>query len=133
MPLTVAITLGSPALFLALQALLVVGGLRASRVGAPWLRRALVAAAPVGLCVSYAFWRDVLAPRVLGLPYHRCVHELLTDTVALGPAALMTLAATACTLCTPLAHGAPALSARLFRAATLGHASALVLVAAHLV
>ena len=34
----------------------------------------------------------MVAPRVLALPYHHCVYELLTDTPAMGLAGAMTLA-----------------------------------------
>ncbi|HKQ61754.1 MAG TPA: hypothetical protein VJS92_10705, partial [Candidatus Polarisedimenticolaceae bacterium] len=47
------------------------------------------------LFVAHAAWTSELAPRVLGLPYHHCIYELLTDTLALGPAALMAVAGSA--------------------------------------
>ena len=40
-------------------------------------------------------WVDVLAPRVLRLPYHHCVYELITGTPALGLAALLAIAGSA--------------------------------------
>jgi hypothetical protein len=52
----------------------------------------------VNLAVTYDAWAGVLAPRVLGLPYHHCVYELLTNTLALGPAAICAVAGNACLL-----------------------------------
>ena len=34
-------------------------------------------------------WREVIAPRALGLEFHRCAYELVTRSIALGPIALL--------------------------------------------
>ncbi len=34
-------------------------------------------------------WRDAVAPRALGLEFHRCAYELVTRSLALGPVALL--------------------------------------------
>lgn len=70
----------------------------AARLGRTGIRQgtagslvAIVAAlfAANNLVITHAAWTVHLAPRVLGLPYHHCVYELLTDTIALGPAAAL--------------------------------------------
>jgi hypothetical protein len=48
------------------------------------------------LVVAHWAWIEALAPKVLQLPYHHCLYELLTDTPALGLAALMTVAGNGC-------------------------------------
>ncbi|MCP3916382.1 MAG: hypothetical protein GY711_12565 [bacterium] len=85
---------GSPAMTLALH----LGLLVATVLACLAARRAqrtplagLVALAALGVaCVVVTFraWPDAVAPLVLGLPYHHCLYELLTDTPAFGPAAL---------------------------------------------
>jgi len=89
---------GAPWVFWSAQLLLALAlGLR-GRAGTVWGVRGVrlgkfsdlaLAALACGMAwISYAFWRDQLAPAVLGLPYHRCVYELLTETRGLGFAAL---------------------------------------------
>ncbi len=34
-------------------------------------------------------WREAVAPRALGLEFHRCAYELVTRSIALGPVALL--------------------------------------------
>lgn len=41
-------------------------------------------------------WIDIVAPIVLQLPYHHCIYELLTDTTALGLAAILAIAGHGC-------------------------------------
>jgi hypothetical protein len=107
----------------------------------PMARLALVALALANLAVTQWAWLDAVAPRVLGLPYHHCVYELLTRAPAMGVAALLTIAGNLA------AAGAPLLAAlrrraaaavdpavrRLLRVAALALASALLVVAIHLV
>ena len=60
-------------------------------------KRALAGFRPWGLCaltlasgwVDLIAWGEVIAPRALGLEFHRCALELLTDSIALGPTALL--------------------------------------------
>jgi hypothetical protein len=97
---------------------------------------ALALAGVANLWVSHVFWRDELAPRVLGLPYHRCVYELLTDTRALGLAALFLLMATACVVWPPLLRRAPGgeqVGRALYRAGAWLQLSSLLLVVLHVV
>jgi len=77
---------------------LLFGGGAATIAAALWLRRsrgtalAVVALAVFTLIqvpVAVQVWVDVVAPSVLGLPYHHCPYELVTETLALGPAAAM--------------------------------------------
>lgn len=134
--------LGHPAAFVALQFALLAGAgwlgrsSAVRRTARTWLGRALALAAAVNLAVSHAFWRDELAPRVLGLPYHRCVYELLTDTRALGLAALLALGAMACAAWPPFLRGAPEgerVGMGLYRAGFVLHLSSLLLVIVHAV
>lgn len=126
--------LGAPAVFAATHALLLVALLRAARRGAGAAEAAGVAGlASFAAVVAFGFSRDTLAPRVLGLPYHRCAHELLTDTLALGPAALLFGAGIVAAVLAPLASGAALITARLHTFAALATASALLVVAIHFV
>jgi hypothetical protein len=50
------------------------------------------------LFLGYWTWKYFLAPRVLQLPYHFCVYELITDTWAMGLAAALLVAGSACLL-----------------------------------
>lgn len=134
--------LSQPALFGALQLVLLIGASWLGRTaeGPPiaraWLAMALAFAGAANLAVTHAFWRDELAPRVLGLPYHRCIYELLTDTRALGFAASLLLGATACVLWPPLLRRAPEgarVGARLYRVGFVLHLSSLLLVGVHLI
>ena len=134
--------LAEPTTFGGLQLLLLVGawwlarGAAARRNAPKWLGPTLALAAAANLWVSHAFWRDELAPRVLGLPYHRCVYELLTDTRALGLAALLSLMATACVVWPPLLRGAPGgerVGRELYRTGALLQLSSLLLVIVHVV
>ena len=47
--------------------------------------------APAGLAVAGGAWHAVVAPRVLELPYHHCVYELVTDLPVMGLAAGLTV------------------------------------------
>lgn len=71
---------------------------RARRGGAPLAGArplALAAAGLVNLAATRVAWHDSVAPRVLQLPYHHCVYELLTDIPVMGFAAMLTVAGTA--------------------------------------
>ena len=79
-------------LWLAAKSGLVVFGLSTTRraggphAGAAWM----LAAASLAIgALDLVTWREVLAPRALGLEFHRCAYELVTRSVALGPAALV--------------------------------------------
>lgn len=50
------------------------------------------------LVLTRWIWLEEVAPRVLQLPYHHCVYELLTDVPALGFAAALMVAGNACLL-----------------------------------
>lgn len=88
---------GSPAVLFALYALLglvtAAGTLFFARTGFP-VRRGRSASAGLALVGGAALlstwpaWSDWVAPRVLQLPYHHCLYELLTDTAAFGLAAV---------------------------------------------
>ena len=62
----------------------------------------VVALALANILLTYRVWFGVVAPRVLELPYHHCIYELLTDTLALGPAALLAVSGTGALLCPAL-------------------------------
>lgn len=49
----------------------------------------------INLFVTHWSWIDAVAPRVLGLPYHHCLYELLTGTPGLGVAALLAVVGSA--------------------------------------
>ncbi len=49
----------------------------------------LAGLAIANLLVTQWGWIDAVAPRVLRLPYHHCIYELITDMPALGVAALL--------------------------------------------
>lgn len=134
--------LAHPASFALLQLVLLAGAAWMGRSDArhrgarAWFGPLLALAGAANLAVSHAFWRDELAPRVLGLPYHRCVYELLTDTRALGLAALLLLGATACAVWPPLLRGArdgARVGVALYRAGFVLHLSSLLLVVVHVV
>jgi len=134
--------LAHPASFALLQLVLLVGAPWMGRAAAvhrsarAWLGPLLTVAAAANLAVSHAFWRDELAPRVLGLPYHRCVYELLTDTRALGLAALLLFGATCSAAWPPLLRSAPEgerVGVALYRSGFVLHISSLLLVAVHVV
>ena len=89
-----------------------------------------------GMIEWFVLVRDELAPRVLGLPYHRCVYELLTDTRALGLAALLLFGATCSAAWPPLLRSAPEgerVGVALYRSGFVLHISSLLLVAVHVV
>ncbi|HTF86988.1 MAG TPA: hypothetical protein VK843_01170 [Planctomycetota bacterium] len=50
---------------------------------------ALCASATAIAVLDLDAWREVIAPRALGLEFHRCAYELVTRSIALGPAALL--------------------------------------------
>ncbi len=83
-----AATLG--AYFIAGAALVAVATLLARRRRAThWVPAGLVGLLGLAnLVITQWSWIDAVAPRVLGLPYHHCPYELITDTPALGFAAL---------------------------------------------
>jgi len=96
---------GNLALYCAVSALAVACAVFASRAPdaqsrwrTPAAALALAVLAVANLFVTYSTWLAVVAPRVLGLPYHHCVYELLTDTPALGLAAVLSCAGNACLL-----------------------------------
>ena len=43
------------------------------------------------LLITYINWKQQVAPIVLQLPYHHCIYELITDTPAMGLAAVLAL------------------------------------------
>jgi hypothetical protein len=64
---------------------------RATAGRAPWSW--LVAALALAhLYFAGGAWLDAVAPRVLGLPYHHCVYEVVTRAPAMGLAAALTIA-----------------------------------------
>lgn len=139
----------SPAKTLALYGLLnvvvIVLALRQASAASPLrslaARVALVVLPPAGLVLSQWAWLDAVAPRVLGLPYHHCVYELLTRTPALGLAALLTIAGHLAALAAPALltlrrRAAAAVDdalRRLLRFAALALTSVLLVVAIHLI
>ncbi len=77
----------------------VFGRFRYSRGGASVGRpfAVLLALAAVGnLIVTRAAWLDHVAPRVLGLPYHHCIYELITDYPMMAFAAALSLTGNLC-------------------------------------
>jgi hypothetical protein len=112
-----------------------------SRWRASWSVSALAVLAVANLCVTYATWVAVVAPRVLGLPYHHCVYELLTDTPALGLAAVLACLGGACAIwplgLAPWKRRAPEVVERLqssvYAAGALATASSLIIVLVHVV
>jgi len=108
---------------------------------APLAAIALVVLACANLVVAQWAWLDAVAPRVLGLPYHHCLYEVVTRAPAMGLAAILTiggnLAAAGAPLLRLLRRRAPAavddVTRALLRFAALALASALLVVAVHLV
>jgi hypothetical protein len=97
----------------------------------------------VGAC-AVAFldldaWRTTIAPRALGLEFHRCAYELVTRSVALGPVALLSALAHLALLALPLLalvharapEGTRRTTSRLTAAAALAFATELLAVAVH--
>jgi len=109
------------------------------------LRRVAVALLALAfLVVAQWTWLDAVAPRVLGLPYHHCLYEVVTRAPMMGVAALATIAggaALALAAALSFARGAtPDASAtiaevarRLERAAGLALAASLLIVVVHVV
>jgi len=64
--------------------------------GCVWVGLALIPLA--NLVVTRWAWLDTVAPRVLQLPYHHCIYELITDIPALSFAAVMALLGNGCLL-----------------------------------
>jgi hypothetical protein len=104
--------LGAPGLTVVLYYLLsaaVIGGAAylywklpgKNRLEAVVLPACLVALGALNLIVTRQAWLETVAPRVLELPYHHCVYEVLTEAPALALAALMTLAGNGCLLWPP--------------------------------
>ncbi|MBT8484110.1 MAG: hypothetical protein HKO59_12300 [Phycisphaerales bacterium] len=101
---------------------------------AAWL---LVAGVAVSLLLTHWAWVDVVAPRVLRLPYHHCTYELLTDTIALGPAAVLTIFGHVAVVMPPwlaiAGAQSPRWDGRLYRTGAIAIVSSLVIVGLHLV
>jgi hypothetical protein len=102
---------------------------------------ALAALALVNLVVAQWTWLDAVAPRVLGLPYHHCIYEVVTRAPAMGLAAVLTIAGNLAAVGAPLLltarRRAPAavdlLARRLLRGSAGALLSALLVVAIHLI
>ena len=80
--------------YFGLHAAVVGLALHARRKDSPVLPFLLAVLALTNIVVTYRVWFEVIAPRVLELPYHHCVYELFTDTLALGPAAMLAVCGT---------------------------------------
>lgn len=84
-------------------------------------------------------WREVIAPRALGLEFHRCAYELVTRSIALGPVALLAALAHLGLFALPLLavvrsrepDGVRRVCAWVAGAAALGLASELIALAVH--
>ncbi|NOS99970.1 MAG: hypothetical protein HOP29_05030 [Phycisphaerales bacterium] len=63
-----------------------------------WIPGALSLLGAGNLFLTGRVWSDTVAPRVLQLPYHHCVYELITDVPAMTLAALVAVAGHACLL-----------------------------------
>jgi hypothetical protein len=72
------------------------GRLRRSRASLLLAALALLAAANLGLTAGA--WLDAIAPRLLGLPHHHCVYELVSGSPDLALAAALAIAGNACLL-----------------------------------
>ncbi|MEO6711597.1 MAG: hypothetical protein ABI054_02420 [Planctomycetota bacterium] len=85
-------------------------------------------------------WREVIAPRALGLEFHRCAYELVTRSIGLGPVALLAalahLALFALPLCAVLRSSEPEgvrlASSWIAGASALGLVSEQIALAAHI-
>ena len=106
-----------------------------------WAIPAVLSAVGVAnLFVTHWCWIDVVAPRVLQLPYHHCLYELITDFPAFSIAALLTVLGNG-GLVWPLLLGvwrrrAPdvvaALQRRVYALCAVALASAALIVAVHM-
>lgn len=116
---------------------------RSKREHSPWRSTpaslAFAVLAIANLLATHAAWLAIVAPRVLGLPYHHCLYELVLDTPMLGSAALLACAGIAC-LVLPLCLAAwrprvptvvEPLQAAVFSAAAFSLASSLAIVLVH--
>lgn len=100
----------------------------------------LVGLGTLGLYLGWTVGWEVLSPRVLHAPAHRCLYELITDTRMLGLAAALTIAALGCLswpLMLALLPGADAglvapVQRRIYGACAIALAAATVMVAAYL-
>jgi hypothetical protein len=96
------LAIDAPAIALAsyygLHAAVILFALRARHESRRALVFLVVALALANVLLTYRVWFGVVAPRVLELPYHHCIYELLTDTLALGPAALLAVCGTGAVL-----------------------------------
>jgi len=85
-------------------------------------------------------WREAVAPRALGLEFHRCAYEIVTRSVALGPVALLAALAHLGLCALPLLalvrarepDGVRRASAWIAGAAALGFGTELLALAVHL-
>jgi hypothetical protein len=113
-----------------------------ARATGPRVGVALLAAA--FLVVAQWAWLDAVAPRVLGLPYHHCLYEVVTRAPMMGVAAMATIfggvapwlaaALSFARGATPEATGTITDSVRLLeRAAALALAASLLIVVVHIV
>ena len=93
------------------------------------------------LWITRWVWIDLVAPRVLELPYHHCLYELVTDIPAFSLAAVLAVVGHGC-LCWPVAleffRGRQPDSVRSVQAGIFGFcavaiASELLIVAVHLI
>jgi hypothetical protein len=86
-------------------------------------------------------WREAIAPRALGLEFHRCAYEIVTRSIALGPVALLTALAHLCLFALPLlallrSHepaGVRRVGSWIAGAAALAFATELIALAVHVV
>jgi hypothetical protein len=146
-----AVGFGSPlaglVLFFVLNLLVITLALYCGRrrAGAPrrpvLLSTGLALLASCNLVVTWWIWLQTVAPRVLQLPYHHCLYEVLTDVPALGIAAILAIAGNTCLLW-PVGlqlfrHRAPAEIDSIVRAVDVrcgvAIASSLLIVVVHLV
>lgn len=93
------------------------------------------------LWITRWVWIDLVAPRVLELPYHHCLYELVTDIPAFSLAAVLALVGHGC-LCWPVAleffrgrqpDAVGRVQAGIFGFCAVAIASELLIVAVHLI
>ncbi len=76
---------------------------KAAEPAGPFIGKSLIFAGLVliplvNLALTRWAWLDTVAPRVLQLPYHHCIYELITNIPALSFAAVMALLGNGCLL-----------------------------------